>query len=40
LSAFISVPLSDGRILEAVSEGDEGGSLLIFHHGSPGAAVP
>ena len=35
----VSVPLSDGRILEAVSEGDEGGTLLIFHHGSPGAAV-
>jgi pimeloyl-ACP methyl ester carboxylesterase len=36
----LSVPLPDGRTLEAVSEGDEGGSLLILHHGSPGAAVP
>ena len=36
----LSIPLPDGRTLEAVSEGDEGGTLLIFHHGSPGAAVP
>jgi pimeloyl-ACP methyl ester carboxylesterase len=36
----LTVPLPDGRTLEAVSEGDEGGTLLIFHHGSPGAAVP
>jgi pimeloyl-ACP methyl ester carboxylesterase len=38
-SRVLSVPLPDGRKLEAVAEGDEGGTLLIFHHGSPGAAV-
>jgi pimeloyl-ACP methyl ester carboxylesterase len=32
--------LSDGRVLEALSEGDPAGLLLVFHHGSPGAAVP
>lgn len=36
----ISVPLSDGRSLEAQIEGDQAGTLLVFHHGSPGAAVP
>lgn len=36
----LSVPLDDGRLLEAVVEGDPQGPLLIFHHGSPGAAVP
>lgn len=40
MARTLSVPLPDGRALEAVSEGDEGGILLIFHHGSPGAAVP
>ena len=33
-------PAPRGRTLEAVEEGDDGGTLLIFHHGSPGAAVP
>lgn len=32
--------LSDRRVLEALSEGDPAGLLLVFHHGSPGAAVP
>lgn len=36
----IVVELADGRTLEAVSEGDRDGRLLVFHHGSPGAAVP
>lgn len=36
----IEVALEDGRVLEAVSEGDPEGTLLVFHHGSPGAAVP
>jgi pimeloyl-ACP methyl ester carboxylesterase len=36
----LTVPLDDGRVLEAVSEGDPNGTLLVFHHGSPGAAVP
>jgi pimeloyl-ACP methyl ester carboxylesterase len=36
----IEVGLPDGRVLEAVSEGDPDGVLLVFHHGSPGAAVP
>ena len=36
----LTLGLPDGRTLEAVDEGDERGTLLIFHHGSPGAAVP
>jgi pimeloyl-ACP methyl ester carboxylesterase len=36
----IEVGLEDGRVLEAVSEGDPAGTLVVFHHGSPGAAVP
>jgi pimeloyl-ACP methyl ester carboxylesterase len=39
VSRVLSVPLSDGRTLEAVDEGDPDGTLLLFHHGSPGAAV-
>lgn len=35
-----TVHLNDGRLLEAVVEGDPDGILLIFHHGSPAAAVP
>jgi pimeloyl-ACP methyl ester carboxylesterase len=34
------VRLRDGRSLEAVVRGVEEGTLLIFHHGSPGAAEP
>lgn len=34
------VVLADGRILEIVLEGDPEGILLVFHTGSPGAAVP
>jgi pimeloyl-ACP methyl ester carboxylesterase len=30
----------DGRTIEAVDEGDPDGTLVVFHHGSPGAAVP
>ncbi|MGA9160160.1 MAG: alpha/beta hydrolase, partial [Actinomycetota bacterium] len=40
MSGVLLVPLLDGRTLEAVEEGDGRGALLIFHHGSPGAAVP
>jgi pimeloyl-ACP methyl ester carboxylesterase len=36
----LTVALPDGRTLEAVEEGVDHGTLLIFHHGSPGAAVP
>ena len=36
----LMVPLDDGRRLEVVIEGDPDGMLLVFHHGSPGAAVP
>jgi pimeloyl-ACP methyl ester carboxylesterase len=39
LSRVLTVPLPDGRALEAIEEGDERGALLLFHHGSPGAAV-
>lgn len=36
----LTVPVQDGRLREAVAEGDPNGSLLVFHHGSPGAAAP
>jgi len=32
--------LPDGRTLEALVTGPEDGTLLVFHHGSPGAAIP
>jgi pimeloyl-ACP methyl ester carboxylesterase len=35
-----SVPLADGRSIEVVVQGADEGVLLIFHHGSPGAAQP
>jgi pimeloyl-ACP methyl ester carboxylesterase len=35
-----SIRLLDGRALEAVIQGAEEGTLLVFHHGSPGAAQP
>jgi len=38
--AALSIPLRDGRTLEALIEGDPEGNLVVFHHGSPGAAVP
>jgi pimeloyl-ACP methyl ester carboxylesterase len=34
------VRLADGRSLEVVVQGAEEGTLLVFHHGSPGAAEP
>jgi pimeloyl-ACP methyl ester carboxylesterase len=37
---MIKVALADGRRLEARVTGPEDGTLLVFHHGSPGAAVP
>ena len=40
MSRTLTLQLPAGRTLEAVEEGDDGGTLLIFHHGSPGAAVP
>jgi pimeloyl-ACP methyl ester carboxylesterase len=36
----LQVDLPDGRALEALVQGDEDGTLLIFHHGSPGSAQP
>ena len=36
----LEIAVGDGRVLDAVDEGDPGGMLLVFHHGSPGAAVP
>jgi pimeloyl-ACP methyl ester carboxylesterase len=35
-----TVSLPDGRSLEVVIQGADEGVLLIFHHGSPGAAQP
>ena len=37
---WLTVALSDGRALEAAVQGADEGELLIFHHGSPGAAQP
>ena len=39
MSRTFTLALPDGRTLEAVDEGDPDGTLLLFHHGSPGAAV-
>jgi pimeloyl-ACP methyl ester carboxylesterase len=39
-SHTLMVYLDDGRLLEAVVQGDPDGTLLVFHHGSPAAAVP
>ena len=40
MNGAFTIQLPDGRTLEAVEEGDPDGTLLLFHHGSPGAAVP
>lgn len=37
---MLEIQLPDGRLLEALVSGPEDGPLLVFHHGSPGAAVP
>jgi pimeloyl-ACP methyl ester carboxylesterase len=37
---WLTVPLPDGRTLEAVVQGADEGTLLVFHHGSPGSAQP
>ena len=39
-SHALTVRLADGRLLEAVAGRDPDGALLVFHHGSPAAAVP
>jgi pimeloyl-ACP methyl ester carboxylesterase len=36
----LEVGLPDGRVLEARVVGPDEGTVLLFHHGSPGAAVP
>jgi pimeloyl-ACP methyl ester carboxylesterase len=40
VSRELAIGSPDGRALEAVDEGDPDGTLVVFHHGSPGAAVP
>ena len=40
MSRELLIGSPDGRTLEAVEEGDQDGTLVVFHHGSPGAAVP
>ena len=37
---WLTVTLPDGRSLEAVVQGADEGTLLVFHHGSPGSAQP
>jgi pimeloyl-ACP methyl ester carboxylesterase len=39
-ASFRTLRTSDGRDLEVCVEGADDGTLLVFHHGSPGAAVP
>ena len=39
MSRELLIGSPDGRTLEAVEEGDQDGTLVVFHHGSPGAAV-
>jgi len=39
MARTLTLALPDGRTLEVVEEGDPDGTPLIFHHGSPGAAV-
>ena len=35
----IAVPTRDGRSLETIVAGPDDGTVLVFHHGSPGAAA-
>lgn len=35
----VELPLPDGRVLEALVAGPPAADLLVYHHGSPGAAV-
>jgi len=35
----VGIPLADGRTLEALVSGPQDGTLFVFHHGSPGAAL-
>jgi hypothetical protein len=37
---WVTVELADGRSLEAVLQGSDEGTLLVFHHGSPSTAEP
>jgi len=37
---FRTVAAPDGRAIEVCVEGADDGTLLVFHHGSPGSAVP
>ena len=39
-ASFRTLPTPDGRDLEVCVQGATDGTLLVFHHGSPGAAVP
>jgi pimeloyl-ACP methyl ester carboxylesterase len=39
VAEYVEVPTPDGRLLE-VLVGADGGHPLLFHHGTPGAAVP
>jgi pimeloyl-ACP methyl ester carboxylesterase len=40
VSRALLIGSPDGRALGAVDEGDPDGTLVVVHHGSPGAAVP
>ncbi|MET0523657.1 MAG: alpha/beta hydrolase [Nocardioides sp.] len=38
--AYVEVPTPDGRLLEVLAGDDTDAHPLLFHHGTPGAAVP
>jgi pimeloyl-ACP methyl ester carboxylesterase len=37
---FETITLPDGRLLDVYGSGPEGGTPLLFHHGTPGARLP
>ena len=40
MAEYVEVPTPDGRLLEVLTSANSEGLPLLFHHGTPGAAVP
>ena len=40
MAEYVEVPTPDGRLLEVLAGENSGDHPLLFHHGTPGAAVP
>ncbi len=40
VAEYVEVPTPDGRLLEVLAGDDTAAHPLLFHHGTPGAAVP